>query len=102
MAEGKKYDNGKIRYDLIPPECLEAIAKILTFGAIKYGSNNWQNLEDFNNRYYSAAERHIQARRKGEKIDPESGLPHSAHAVVNLIFLLYKDLQNENKSTVQI
>ena len=100
-----KYDKGKTRYDLIPSKCLEMIARIFTFGAEKYGENNWQKLVDFDKRYYSALERHIQSRRQGETFDKESGLPHSAHVAVNAIFLLYKDLQektktNENKNKI--
>lgn len=91
----KKYDSAKTRYDLFPPECLEAISKILTFGAEKYGSNNWQNLEDFESRYYAALERHIQAWRMGENVDPESGHPHLAHVACNAVFLLWKELKTK-------
>ena len=41
-AEGKKFDVDKARYDLIPPEIEEAIAQVLSFGASKYGSRNWE------------------------------------------------------------
>lgn len=95
VEAGKKFDTGKLRYDLIPAKCLEQIAKILTFGAEKYGENNWQKLEDAKNRYYAALERHQQAKRQGEQYDKESGLLHSAHVAVNAIFMLYLDLQNE-------
>lgn len=47
MTEGKKFDEEKDRYDLVPPEIEEAIAKVLTFGAAKYGleaRNEWQRL----------------------------------------------------------
>lgn len=95
MTQAKKYDTAKTRYDLLPAECLDAVAKILTFGAEKYGANNWQNLEDFESRYYAALERHIQAWRMGENIDPESGQPHLAHVACNAVFLLWKDLQTK-------
>ena len=32
--------------------------------------------------------RHINLHRRGEEVDPESGLPHLAHAVACLMFLL--------------
>ena len=35
--------------------------------------------------------RHLIAWRKGELIDPESKLPHLAHAGCNLIFLNWQD-----------
>ena len=93
--EGKKYDTGKLRYDLLPPEVMEALASVLTYGAQKYGDNNWQSLTDFDKRYYSALMRHIEAWRKGEICDEESGLPHLHHALANVAFLVYgkKEIQ---------
>ena len=95
-TSGRKYDNGKLRYDLIPSECMEALARVLTYGANKYEANNWQNLEDYYNRYYAADERHIQKWRQGEDYDQESGELHLAHAFTNVCFLLWKKLK-ENK-----
>ena len=95
-TSGRKYDDGKLRYDLIPSECMEVLARILTYGANKYEANNWQNLEDYYNRYYAANERHIQKWRQGEDYDPESGELHLAHAFTNVCFLLWKKLK-ENK-----
>jgi hypothetical protein len=89
MEEGKKYDSGKDRWDLLPMECVEDVVKILTFGSVKYGPNNWQNVEPFNDRYYAALMRHLVAWRKGEETDTESGLPHLSHAMCNVIFLLW-------------
>ena len=94
-STGKKYDTGKTRYDLLPPEIMKEIAEILTFGAAKYGDNNWQKLEDFNNRYYAAMERHIQAWRMGEDFDPESGKHHLSHALTNVAFLVWKNINKE-------
>ena len=36
MAEGRKYDGGKLEYGLLPPLALEETVKVLTFGAQKY------------------------------------------------------------------
>jgi len=97
MSEkGLKYDDDKLRYDLIPPEIPEELAKILTFGANKYAENNWQKVEPFNERYYSALIRHLEAWRKGERTDKESGFHHLSHALTNISFLLWKDLQNDS------
>lgn len=90
---GKKYDTWKIRYELLPPECLQEVAKILTFWAEKYGANNWQWLENFDERYYWALERHLQAWRMWKNIDPESWQHHLAHASTNAMFLLWKAMQ---------
>jgi hypothetical protein len=89
MGKGLKYDTGKLRWDLLPIDCIEDVVKILTFGSEKYGPNNWQEVEDAGNRYYAALMRHLAANRKGESMDEESGLPHLAHAMCNVVFLLW-------------
>ena len=100
MEEGLKFDTEKLRWDLLPIECVEDIVKILTFGAKKYAPDNWKIVNDAENRYYSALMRHISTWRQGEKIDPESGLNHLSHALCNLIFLLWLDKQNNGTTEI--
>lgn len=87
MSAGQKYDSLKPMMKLIPPLIEEETAKVLTFGAIKYGPENWRTLDDLKNRYISAALRHINSIKKGEQYDEESGLSHAAHAICCLMFL---------------
>ena len=87
FATGRKDDQEKNRLDLIEPEFIEGVGKVLTFGANKYEPNSWQKVEDAENRYYAAALRHLMAWRRGEKTDPESGLSHLDHAACNIMFL---------------
>ncbi len=89
MSEGKKFDNGKLRWDLVPYEAVEEVVKVLTFGADKYGDYNWQKVEPFQDRYFAALMRHLVAWKKGEDIDPESGVHHLSHAACNCVFLLW-------------
>ena len=89
MEQGTKYDDNKTRFDLVQPEFIESVAKVLTFGAKKYEPNNWQNVDDAVNRYYAALCRHLTAWREGKKEDMESGLPHLAHVATNVMFLQY-------------
>ncbi len=89
--KAKKYDQEKDRWDLLPIAPIEQLVKILGFGAKKYGDNNWQTLENFEDRYYAAALRHITKWRKGSIKDEESGLPHLAHAMCCLTFLLWRE-----------
>lgn len=83
----KKYDNDKVRMDLVPLDTVENMAKVLTMGAEKYGENNWQELPKFWSRYKAALLRHLAAIDKGELIDQESGLPHIDHVLCNAMFL---------------
>lgn len=91
--ESKKYDQGKLRYDLIPPEILEGLASIFTMGAEKYGENTWQGIEI--KRYVSALFRHLEAYRAGELYDKESGKLHLYHVMWNAGAIAYIITQEE-------
>ncbi len=66
---------------------MEAIAEVLTFGASKYGANNWRRGARWG-RYYAALLRHLFAWWRGQDLDPETGLSHLAHAGRCLVFLM--------------
>ena len=87
VQEGRKDDVGKPRFDLLPPEVLEQITAILTGGAEKYGARNWEQGMSWG-RLFAAAQRHQWRFWSGAEMDEESGLPHLAHAIVSLMFLL--------------
>jgi hypothetical protein len=89
--EGLKFDTDKPRYDLIPSYPLSQMACVLTYGAAKYAPDNWRHVDDADKRYYSALMRHLESWRQGEKMDSETNLPHLAHALCNVMFLLELD-----------
>ena len=101
MKNGMKFDNNKIRVDLIDPDFIINVSKILTFGARKYAPNNWQEVEDPINRYYGAALRHLLAWRQGEKRDPDSGLHHLWHCACNLMFLCWFERKADENCILQ-
>jgi hypothetical protein len=88
---GRKDDAGKNRWDLVPFRAFKQVVRVLTAGATKYSDNNWQKVPNPRKRYIAAAFRHITARIGGELNDPEDNLPHLAHAVCCLLFLLAFD-----------
>lgn len=81
----------KLRWELLPWQEIEDIVKVYHFGAKKYAPESWKNLNDGARRYFAACNRHLIAYIKGEKIDPESGIYHLAHAAWNVIAMLYLD-----------
>ena len=91
-VKGRKYDKGKPMVDLLDPDWLLEVAKILTHGAEKYGLYNWQNNLE-RRRILAAALRHILAYWKGEKLDKDTGLPHLAHASCCIMFLSWYERQ---------
>ena len=94
---GMKFDEEKLRYDLIPTLALEEMVKVLTFGAAKYLPNNWQLVDDAHSRYFAALQRHLWAWKRGEMFDPESGMHHLAHAMCCLNFLYEHDVKYSKK-----
>ena len=92
---GVKHDTGKRRFSLLPMGVVGLVVDVLEFGARKYAINNWQQVSDPQTRYYDAAMRHLDAWHQGEGPDPESGLPHLAHALCCIMFLAWFDMQKE-------
>lgn len=91
----EKKDEGKVRLDLIEPEFIEGLGRVLTFGAHKYSDSGWKTIENKHDRNYASLMRHIIEWRKGNKTDEESGQNHLLHAAYNLMVLYYDDLEKE-------
>ena len=86
--EGVKFDQEKLRWDLLPMRPIQEVVGVLTYGARKYDDENWRKVDNQRSRYFAAAMRHIIAWWLGEDRDSESGYSHLAHALCCLIFLM--------------
>ena len=84
MGDGKglRYNEGKLRYDLMHPFALEQLAKIFTMGASKYAPRNWEKGMKWTT-ILASLHRHLAAIERGEDYDKESGLLHSSHVEWN-------------------
>lgn len=91
MTEGLKLDNDKPDYSLVPWESVDNVVRVLDFGLKKYSRGNWKHVKGAKFRYFAAAMRHLVAWFSGEAHDKESGLPHLAHAVCCILFLMEFD-----------
>ena len=96
-TEGYKADQGKPPLEALPWDALEQVAKVLAFGQNKYpdhpdGCPNWY-LGMAWSRLAASCFRHVTAWLRGEDCDDESGLPHLAHAITCLLFLLTYTIQ---------
>lgn len=92
LKEGVKNDQHKIRWDLIPYDAVNEIAKILTFGAIKYEARNWEKGMAWS-RVFGALQRHLTRWFHGQDKDKETRLTHLANAGCCLFFLLAWELR---------
>lgn len=85
---GLKFDQDKPRMELLDSEAIEQLALVLTFGAKKYAADNWRKGISYR-RLIAAALRHLFAYLRGEDNDPETGLPHPAHAMCCCMFMIW-------------
>lgn len=92
VEEAPKFDAGKPRLDLVSGDFLRALGQVLGFGAEKYGAWTWARGKDWS-KDYASVQRHLTLWHDGEDLDPESGLPHLAHAATDVMFLLVSQLR---------
>lgn len=81
-----RYDQNKLDWSLVPMQHLEGMVRVLMFGTKKYAPHNWRK-GFLPSRITNSLQRHLNAFNTGEDIDPESGLPHTAHILCNALFL---------------
>ena len=89
---GIRFDKGKTKYELVPPEWVTVLAEILTMGADKYAERNWEKGMK-KSRMVGSLFRHLFARLRGQRYDEESGKPHLGHVAWNALALMSYDLR---------
>ncbi len=83
---GDRYNEGKLRIDLITPQMEKGLARVLTEGAKKYADRNWEEGLSWMS-VLASLKRHLIAFEEGEDYDKESGLLHIEHVLANAGFL---------------
>lgn len=97
--EASKFDKDK-RRNLAPIRAVNLMNDVFTYGAEKYSPGNWHQGEGFDwDRLDDALERHLNAWRLGEDIDPESGLHHLGHAMCCLAMMTEHSQANIGSDT---
>jgi len=95
---GRKDDQGKLQWSLLPIESVEQEIKVLMAGADRYGAYNWQLVDNAIERYTNAIFRHAAEIQKGNIFD-EDGFRHSAHIACCAHFLEWLYIYNLRKAT---
>jgi hypothetical protein len=83
---GLRHDTGKPRFDLMPPEAMEALARHYEVGARKYQDRNWERGMLWC-RCFGSLMRHAWAWMRGDDFDQETGSHHMISAAWNCIAL---------------
>lgn len=92
-STGRKNDQGKLRWELLPADALEEVVRVLSKGAEKYESRNWEKGISYG-RVFGALMRHSWEWWRRRRNDPEWGLHHLAHGACCILFLLTFELRN--------
>ena len=93
--EGMKFDEDKLRYDLIPPEILLWLAELYTHGAKKYAPNNWKQVST--EKYIAAFYRHFNDWRLGINLDKDSSMHHLKHALWNIATIAWLEIEGKKE-----
>ena len=86
-AEGGRFDEGKVRHDLIPAWAIEKIAEVYTYGAQKYDNDNWLKGMKWS-KIQGPLERHYNKWKRGRIKADESNCYHLAMVAWNAIALM--------------
>lgn len=76
-----------VQLHALPRVAAEELGRVYAFGAAKYADYNFRKGYEWS-KSWDAAMRHLLAFWDGEDLDPESGLPHLAHAMWHCASLL--------------
>lgn len=77
--EAQAAADGKAPLDYLDPDANEEIAYVLRTGAAKYGRRNYRDTSMKLTVYLGAIQRHVDAMKRGEMLDPDDGRHHLAH-----------------------
>lgn len=81
-----KDDKDKPRLSLVPPQMIEAVGIIRTYGNKKYSKDSYREVETW--RYRDALMRHlVEYLRDHKSVDAESGYKHLWHMACNIAIL---------------
>lgn len=89
---GMRHNKGKTRFGLLPAAWTRALAEVMTKGAEKYAPRNWERGMD-PAIMIDCMMRHVDAYRRGERYDAETGCHHLAHAAWNILALMTYDIR---------
>ena len=89
-----RFSDGKVRHDLIPPWVLELLAKVYTYGTIKYDDDNWWKGLMWKKNVIGPMLRHMWKWIRGAKLDEESNCHHLAMVIWQCCCLIEYERNN--------
>lgn len=93
---GLRRDEGKLRYDLLPPYPLRLLAEVYTKGAAIYEPRNWEKGIAFDN-CIAALMRHLEKYRAGSRRDKDG-----QHHLASVAFWCFAMMEYERTGVVPL
>jgi hypothetical protein len=100
MPKGTKFDTGKLDWSHLPVDVIEPLVAVFSFGAEKYGRENWRKgFENSDNRLHASRMRHI----VDCQYDPlainedDGGVYHEAQVAWNSLVRLHHALERQKQ-----
>ena len=97
---GIKDVEGKLRFDLIPPEAMVEIAKVFTEGATRYGDRNWEKGIPVGE-CVAAIERHLTRFKLGQDFNPKTECHEAAHMAFWCMVLISQSFGKKEWTTAE-
>jgi hypothetical protein len=88
-GEGRKDDQGKLEWTLVPWAEMEEVVRVLMHGAEHYAPHNWQKVPNGYWRYMNAIMRHWEKVVQGEAFDKDTKMKALAHIVCDALFAMW-------------
>jgi len=93
VSGGLRYDQGKLRWDLLPPDAIEELVRVYTEGAKKYEDRNWEKGMRYGT-CVRALKSHLNKWEKGAEFDEElTECRHLAMVAWNALAILTYQLR---------
>lgn len=89
---GLRFDDNKLRLDLVPAEWELELGRVNTAGSKKYAARNWEKGMKWM-KMIGCMRRHVLKFMLGESYDKETGCHHLALAAWNLLGLMSYDMR---------
>lgn len=97
MSDGKKFDQGKLDWSVMPLSFVKHLVPVFMLGEHRYGFENW--MKDFDNeerRFVAAMKRHLEEVEEHGPLavnEQDGGVYHAAQIAWNALRLLWGALK---------
>lgn len=98
VSQSERFNQSKLRWNLVDFQSTAEMLKVLEFGANKYAPDNWKK-GLHREETLESIQRHLIELFNNKEFDDESKLHHMGHIMCNAMFYLYHHRNNSFAKT---